>query len=113
MGHYLANGEINGRPVTFLLDTGATDISIPALLAKDLGLERGAARRYQTANGTITTYGTRLETVRLGGIVRRQVRAHINPGMRQGEVLLGMSFLKHLEMVQRGNQLTLRQYPGQ
>ncbi len=113
MGHYLASGEINGQPVTFLLDTGATDISIPAFLADRLGLEKGAPRRYQTANGTITTYGTRLASVRLGGIERHNVRAHINPGMRQGEVLLGMSFLKHLELVQRGKRLTLRQYPGQ
>lgn len=112
MGHYLANGEINGLPVTFLLDTGATDVSVPESIAEQLGLERGAPRRYETANGTIVTHATRLRSVSIGDIVRHDVRAHINPGMRQDEVLLGMSFLKHLEMVQRGNQLTLRQLPG-
>lgn len=112
LGHYLAAGEINGRPVTFLLDTGATDVSIPQSLARHLDLHQGAPRRYQTANGTIVTYATRLDSVRLGDIVRHNVRAHINPGMQQGEVLLGMSFLKHLEMVQRGSQLTLRHFPG-
>lgn len=111
-GHYVANGEINGLAVTFLLDTGATDISIPVSIAARLELTKGAPRHYQTANGTIVTYATRLDSVRLGGIERRDVRAHINPGMQRGEVLLGMSFLQHLEMVQRGERLTLRLQPG-
>lgn len=109
-GHYLANGEINQQPVVFLLDTGASDISIPAGLARQIGLKRGAAMRYQTANGTITVHATMLATVDLGGIVLQQVRASINPNMQGDEVLLGMSFLKHLEFTQRGDSLTLRQY---
>lgn len=107
-GHYLAAGEINGHPVTFLLDTGATDVSVPLAVAERVGLEAGPQRRYQTANGPITTYTTRLASVRVGEIELKRIRAHINPAMQQEEVLLGMSFLKHLEMVQRGNQLTLR-----
>src|SRR5690606_41489315 len=41
-GHFVADGRINGTPVTFLLDTGATDVAIPAELAEELGLSRGA-----------------------------------------------------------------------
>jgi len=112
-GHYVASGTINDTDVVFLLDTGASDISVPGDLAQRLGLQRGRALMYQTANGPIKVYATRLEKVDLGGIVLRQVRASINPGMKGNEVLLGMSFLKHLEFTQRGDTLTLRQYPLQ
>jgi len=108
-GHYVASGSINNMPVVFLLDTGASDVSVPESLAQKIGLKRGRPMTYQTANGTITVYATRLDTVDLGGIVLRQVRASINPNMQSNEVLLGMSFLKHLEFTQRGNTLVLRQ----
>lgn len=109
-GHYVASGRINQQSVVFLLDTGASDISVPEALAGEIGLQRGRAMQYQTANGTITVYATTLATVDLGGIVLRQVRASINPNMQGDEVLLGMSFLKHLEFTQSGDRLTLRQY---
>lgn len=108
-GHYVASGQINGVPATFLLDTGATDVSVPADLAEEAGLERGSRARARTAAGVITTYMTRIDRVELGGIVLENVRAHINPRMQGDEVLLGMSFLKQLEFVQRGDELTLRQ----
>ncbi|HEC18067.1 MAG TPA: TIGR02281 family clan AA aspartic protease [Gammaproteobacteria bacterium] len=111
-GHYVASGTINGVPVVFLLDTGASDISVPADLARAIGLQRGRSMVYQTANGPLKVYATRLDRVDLGGIVLRNVRASINPGMQGNEVLLGMSFLKHLEFTQRGDTLIIRQYPS-
>jgi len=110
-GHYVASGTINDVPVVFLLDTGASDISVPGGLAQQLGLQRGRPMVYQTANGAIQVYATRLEKVDLGGIVLGNVRASINPGMQGKQVLLGMSFLKHLEFTQRGDTLILKQYP--
>ena len=110
-GHYVATGLINGRRVRFLLDTGATTVSVPARLAERLELERGRPQLASTANGVVTTYTTRLENVRLGELSVDNVRANINPGMRGEDVLLGMSFLKHLEFTQRGDILTIRQYP--
>jgi len=107
-GHYVADGEINGRPVTFLLDTGATWVALPATLARELGLKRGAAVALQTASGTSVGYQTRLESVRLGPIVMRDVGALITDGMDAGTVLLGMNFLKRLEFTQRGGELVLR-----
>ena len=109
-GHYVASGGIDGKPVTFLLDTGATTLSIPATTAGRLGLERGAPMRVTTANGTVTVYATRVATLSLGPIELRDVRAHINPHMEGDEVLLGMSALQHLELIQRGDRLTLRPY---
>ena len=108
-GHYVASGTINGQPVTFLLDTGATVVSIPAVVAKRLGLQRGAVSYAQTANGTITTYATRLDSIGIGDIRLKRVAAQINPHFDGEEILLGMSFLKRLELIQRGDTLTIRQ----
>ena len=49
--------------------------------------------------------------MQLGELSVDNVRANINPGMRGNEILLGMSFLKQLEFTQRGDTLTIRQYP--
>lgn len=110
-GHYIANGTINNVPVVFMLDTGATDVSIPAEIARKLNLEQGPTAIYQTANGPVKVSMTRLKHISLGDISLNNVRATINPGFHSNEILLGMSFLKHLEFTQRGNQLTLKQYP--
>lgn len=111
-GHYVVTGKINGHPVKFLLDTGATNVSVPERVATKLGLEAGHQQTVETANGAITTFFTRLDQVDLGTIQLSHVRAHINPHMDSDEVLLGMSFLRHLELIQRDGRLTLRQYPG-
>ena len=108
-GHYVTSGEINGRPVTFMLDTGATGVAVPAGVAGRLDLERGPAQPVRTANGTSVSYLTRLDRVGVGGIVLNDVRAAIVPGLEGDEILLGMSFLKHIEFTQRGDTLTLRQ----
>jgi aspartyl protease family protein len=108
-GHYVANGTINGKPVVFFLDTGATIITIPEPVARRLNLQRGAEMLASTANGTVTTYSTELDSVAVGDIELYQVRASINPQMQGDEILLGMSFLKHLEFTQRGDTLILRQ----
>lgn len=108
-GHYVAPGSINGTPVIFLLDTGATNVAVPASLAERLALKRGAKSISLTANGRVKTWLTRLDQVQLGSIIRQDVRATIMPGMGGDEVLLGMSFLKHLELVQKGKTLILRQ----
>lgn len=106
-GHYVAPGTINGHPVTFLLDTGATSVSVPARVANDIGLKEGHRIRVSTANGVVDVFSTQLETVQLGGITVSKVQASINPHMTDEMVLLGMSFMKHLDMQQRGNTLTL------
>ncbi|MDZ7663104.1 retropepsin-like aspartic protease family protein [Thiohalophilus sp.] len=108
-GHYLANGKINGQEVTFLLDTGATDIAIPENIANRLGLPRGRQVQFQTANGVARGYSTRLESVSLGNIRLTDLPASINPNVAHDEILLGMSFLRQLEMNQKDNTLTLRQ----
>jgi aspartyl protease family protein len=107
-GHYVFPGMINGQPVTFLLDTGATLVSVPAHLAGELGLQAGAHQQSVTANGTVATRATRLDALAFGPFDLRGVPASLNPGMAGDQVLLGMSVLKHLEFSQRGDTLILR-----
>jgi aspartyl protease family protein len=107
-GHYVASGTINDKPVVFFLDTGATVVSIPEHIANDLNLQRGTPLLSSTANGTITTYSTTLDSIALGPIKLHQVRASINPYMSDDEILLGMSFLKYLDFSQRGDMMILR-----
>jgi aspartyl protease family protein len=107
-GHYVFPGMINGQPVTFLLDTGATLVSVPAHLAGELGLQAGAHQQSVTANGTVATRATRLDALAFGPFDLRGVPASLNPGMAGDQVLLGMSVLKHLEFSQRGDTLIVR-----
>lgn len=107
-GHYYADGEINGKPVKFMLDTGATQIAMSQRLANELGLSLGPSITLQTAAGPATGYPTRLARVRLGAIEMHDLGAVVSEKMSDEAVLLGMNFLKRLEMVQRANQLTLR-----
>ena len=109
-GHYVADGFINGEPVEFMLDTGASDVSIPLSVAEKIGLQKGRPVTYQTANGSIRAWQTVVDEIRLGGLRVGPVRASINPHVRDTGILLGMSFLKHLDFSQQGNTLTLS-YP--
>lgn len=107
-GHYVLSGLINGVAATLLLDTGATDVVLPAELADRAQLTRGAAMQAMTANGAVTVYNTRIPELQIGDIRLYDVRASINPAMHGDMVLLGMSALRHIEFTQRGDTLTLR-----
>ena len=108
-GHYIATGRINNSEVTFLVDTGASHISVPESVAKKIGLKQGAPTRVSTANGTITVYATTLDQVSIGEISLNDIRANINPYMQGDEILLGMSFLRSLSVTHEDEQLTIRQ----
>lgn len=110
MGHYVASGLINGVPVVYMLDTGATSVAVPSHLARDLKLVAGARYLVNTANGQIEVRGTRIDKLDLGPISLEGVSAAINPGMQGDEILLGMSVLKQLDFSQSGDELTLTQF---
>ena len=107
-GHYEAEGQINGQPVTFLVDTGATDVALPESTARALGLDFGPRVRVMTAAGPVTAWATRLDVVTVGGIRRENVRATITSGEFNG-ILLGMSFLKHYSLQQNDGRLVIRE----
>lgn len=108
-GHFVTAGQINGQPVQYMLDTGATDVAIPEAVARRLDLQKGPPVTVSTANGRAQGYRTQLASVGLGDIVLRDVRAIVVPGLEGEQVLLGMSALKQLEFTQRGGNLLLRQ----
>ena len=107
-GHYTADGQINGQPVTFLVDTGATDVALPESAARALGLEFGPRVKVMTAAGPANAWVTRLNEVTVGGLRRENVRASITDGEFNG-ILLGMSFLKHYDLQQQDGRLIIRE----
>ncbi|TKB53708.1 retropepsin-like aspartic protease family protein [Ferrimonas aestuarii] len=107
-GHYVVDGEINGKLVTLMLDTGATTTSIPAHLANRLQLEAGHPYPVSTANGTVTVYRTQVQSLKIGPLTLYNLDASLNPGQQDDTILLGMNALRHLELVQRGQTLTIR-----
>jgi aspartyl protease family protein len=110
-GHYVATGSINGEPVVFMLDTGATTVSLPLPLARRLSLPMRPGGLSKTANGMVQTWTTRLNSVSLGGLTATNLRATVLPNFPGDQVLLGMDFLKRFELIQRGGELTIR-LPG-
>lgn len=109
-GHFLVDGQINQHTVTFLVDTGASFVAVPAELAGQIGLEQGRGFMVETANGTAPGFSTRLHSLRIGDIELHDVDAGIVPGMGGTEVLLGMSALRQLDFSSQGGDLLLRQY---
>jgi aspartyl protease family protein len=109
-GHYVTHGKINGVSVTFLLDTGATDVVIPQSVATHIGLPKLGRNQVMTANGKIEVFGTIIESLEFGNISLRAVQAAINPHMGGNEeILLGMSALKQIGFRQQDNELVLTQ----
>ena len=105
-GHYFAEGEINGQAVTFLVDTGATDVALSERLATAMRVEFGPQVTVMTAAGPVRAWRTRLDSVNVGGVTLNNVRATITRAPME-EVLLGMSFLKHFTIRQQGDELII------
>lgn len=108
-GHFMADGKVNGQAVTFMLDTGATDVAIPQAVASRLALDKGLPVTLNTANGATQGYRTRLASLALGDIQLTHVSAVVVPGLPGEQILLGMSALKRLEFTLRDGTMLLRQ----
>lgn len=108
-GHFYTNGRINGASVRFLVDTGATMISLGAADARRMGLDFNSGQKgmSQTANGQTMVSKIQLDTVQVGDVTMHNVEALIH----QTELpiaLLGMSFLNRMDMQRDGNTMTLK-----
>ncbi len=110
-GHFVTEAMINGRPITFLVDTGASDVVISPSDARRLGIDPAElefSKVYRTANGNVYGAPLRLSSVSIGTLVVRDVRASIN-GADMKNSLLGMSFLERLSGYEvQGNSMFLR-----
>ena len=108
-GHYVGTLQLNGQPVEFLLDTGATAVAVSEAVAERTGMPRGAPYQSSTANGVVTVHRSRIKELRLGAIVLYDLEASIVPNLAGAEILLGMSALNHLEFSKQQQQLRLLQ----
>lgn len=110
-GFFYANGAINGYPVRFLVDTGATIIAIDHKLARRIGLDYSDATPglAHTAGGSAPMVATKLNEVSVGDITLQDVEAGIMVASDLDMPLLGMSFLGQLDMVRIDNQMELKQ----
>lgn len=110
-GHYLVDALVNGRPVRFLVDTGATVVALSASDAERVGLDVRTldfSGVVQTANGTTRVAGVTLDDIRIGEIEMRDVKAAVIE-KPMGISLLGMSFLRRLPGFEvRDRQLIMR-----
>jgi len=108
-GHFVDSGSINGRPMQFIVDTGATAVSIGRAEAERLGvkLQDGKSVRMQTANGTTQGWLVKLASVRIGPLEQHDVEAIVTQEPMP-YVLLGNSFLQPYEMTRKGGELTLQ-----
>jgi aspartyl protease family protein len=107
-GHFVTEGAVNGNPVRFLVDTGATMVALPASEAQRLGIDYRKGQRgfTNTAGGLVPVYRVRFDTVKLGSIELAGVEGIV---IEQGLdiALLGMSFLNRVEMKRDGQTMML------
>ena len=108
-GHFVVEGQINGGTVRFLVDTGATSVSLSSADANRLGIDyrKGQPGLMGTANGAAMAYKVRLDSVRVGDIVVANVEAAVLEGNQMPFALLGMSFLNRMDMRRVGQTMVL------
>lgn len=107
-GHYMTQGAINGRTVTFMLDTGATTIALSAADAQRIGLDysKGQPVQMSTANGVSQGYRLRLRSVRVGDVEVYDIDAIVSE-QPMPFVLLGNSFINRFSMRRDADQMVL------
>ncbi len=108
-GHFLAQGRINGNETGFLVDTGATLVSLGKSDAQRAGVDftKGSPGRSVTANGTVRVWRVQLDTLELGGMRVHNVEAAVHE-QDLPFALLGMSFLNRMHWQREGDKLILR-----
>lgn len=107
---YMTQVSINGRSIAALVDTGANLMALSSRHATQLGIDfkKGERAAVATASGIAPSYRVMLRSVSVGGIVANNVPAVVIEGDFPQVVLLGMSYLTHVDMQERDNILTLR-----
>jgi len=108
-GHFISECYVNGAPLKFLLDTGATTVALNSGDAKfaKIDYKRGEPIQVSTANGIATAYRVTIATLKIGAVTLNQVEASVIEGGSPSVVLLGMSALNRLDMKRQDIALTL------
>ena len=110
-GMYYIEGLINGRPIRFLVDTGATYVTMSGDHATNMGIDyrKGHQSFAHTAAATVPVWEVTLDSVSVGGIKVPNVKATIIEGSQPYDALLGNSFLKHTQLTRIGNVMEIKQ----
>lgn len=109
-GHYYVAGAINGHPTTFMVDTGASTVAIDPQVARAARLPKGQASTFNTAGGEAPGETVTGQSVSIGGFRLDNLRIAVINGV--GEYgLLGQNVLRHLDVIQSGDQMILRVKP--
>jgi aspartyl protease family protein len=105
-GHFHIDGRIQGNPVRFLIDTGASTVSISQSLANKIHLGCDVVSTFQTANGSVQGCSSRVSVLEFGPFSISDARVAILPNLTS-DALLGMNALHQVRMEQEGNRLRL------
>ena len=108
-GNFYADGTINGQDVIFMVDTGASYVSVPERFRSRLKLSRGQYFQMHTASDVVGNYTTQIDALSIGPIHLQGVKGNLNPRSPDDFVLLGMSALRNLELTHANGRLILRQ----
>jgi clan AA aspartic protease (TIGR02281 family) len=104
-GSYLMEGSVNGKPLTFVVDTGASFVSIPGAMAREAGISCQDDLAMQTANGSTTVCSGTIKKLNFGPFFTKDVIAVIAPNLHQP--LLGMNVLQQLKIAQEKGEMRL------
>ena len=110
-GMFKTVGSINGLPVKFLVDTGASSVAMNSAQARRLGIDyhvEGDLIYVSTASDVVPAYRVKLNIVKVGSIQLRNVTGVVIESAQPADVLLGMTYLSRVEMINQGNRLILR-----
>lgn len=111
-GHFYAEGQVNGKPVTFLVDTGASLVVVSQVFARSAGMAEGEPVTFRTANGEMRGRIVANATVSVGPVSVSGTRVGVGlVGAGSAVALLGQSFLSRFEVVLSGDQMILRSKP--
>ena len=108
-GQFIAMGSVNGRPARFLIDTGANIVAMNSAVARSLGIDFSGGKKMTatTAGGTVGSWEVILDVVQVGEIKVTNVQGAVLEGEFPKEILLGMSFLKNIEIQKNAGLMVL------
>lgn len=112
-GHFRVDGSINGQPVRFMVDTGASLIAVTDALAQQAGLQGGEITQFRTANGVRPGRVVVAQSVAVGPLRVSGLRVGTGyTGEAAGDALLGQNFLQHFDVQMQRERMVLRPHPG-
>jgi len=106
-GHHYIDGFLNGKQIRFLIDTGASYVSVGGNLAAQMGLLAGKPTKFETANGSVIGQLFENQAIKVSGLAIPPLTIGVMPNS-PNTALLGQNFLSHVELLQVDNKLILR-----